>query len=286
MKAVTLIAAVTLTALSLTTARAFADNEPALASQDHCLDVEFRDHDIHVINAALYANLHIYLPFTVKDAIIGGGRLWAVEWQEDSPNVWVKPKNNTEVGATTSLTIIDHANHPYNFVVVRKEKPEYTCVAVELGGQLRRKKSNRLSPNEQRIADLQAQLEREKRDNVFKGERAQQLLTDVHKSAVRRVFADYRVTASIRTLKRLNIKDVREYVQSVHDDGTFTYVTFVKDAAGLISAKASYRGKEQLAAAEYHPLEKLQIIRGVYDSVTLTYDDAEITIIRGASDGS
>ena len=245
--------------------------EPALS----CRTINWKKGDIIRLQAQPYKQIHIALPENGIDVIMGDKELWALDWINN--RIFLKPTSRSSEGRSTTISAIGQSGNAYEFVVNRiAENAEVShCVYINAdGGLIARAAWSRPTDREAEITTVLgreiANL-RENNDNLARA------ATEGAANARKKVNTSYSWNRS--ALSRWGGAEV----DSVHDDGRFTYVRLKDDMQGLLAVSAEIDGKPQLLEYGYDAPSRTYQISGVFPKLVLRAGEQSMTVTRKTS---
>lgn len=252
---------------------------PALANDlanGRCKTVNWSPGDIVTVEASMYKSTHISLPEDALDIVWGSKELWEKEFIRS--HIFVKPLSAQPEGSESTATAVGASGASYEFRLVRVGKLSSHCVNLKSNGGMVNRANWDAKPSnpaaDAQIALLQSQL---LRANVEKA----QLATE----AVRQTSA---AVKSYRTALFSNYAwdegsgwFAKSGVETVQDDGRFTYIRLKSDNRGIMSITADIDGQPEVLEKVYDAAKREYRIAGVYPKFKLRAGDSEMTISRG-----
>ena len=255
-----------------------------------CTNVAWRPGQIIPVEAALYRQVHIALPENSVDVIWGAKELWEIGWVRN--HIFIKPLSETKIGEKTVVTVIGESNNSYNIIVRRAAQSEspVPCAIVTFansGGMLSDSKAWQMRENKQQ-AELnsqfaQQQLARE-RDRAVQDK--EKLLKSVDETS-REWARNYRksIYSNYKWNKATGFFAQEGTIDSVYDDGRFTYVKLKREGSALMSIIARIDGKDELLEFNFDAATKVYQISGVFPAFWMRADKSEVVITRGGAEG-
>lgn len=250
------------------------DREPALS----CRNIEWKPGDIIRLQAQPYKQIHVALPENGIDVIMGDKELWALDWINN--RIFIKPTSRSTEARSTTISAIGQSGNAYEFLVTRvPDNLEIShCVYIngEGGGLISRSawaKAAQYSPEgtaamSRELASLRernANLDRQLRENL--------------KAYRKKLYSQY--TWETGAFSRWNGGEV----ESVYDDGRFTFVRMKAGAQGLLTIMAEIEGRAMLLEYGYDAPTRTYQISGIFPKFTLRAGEQAMTITR-AQEGS
>jgi len=253
---------------------------------DRCRTVHWKSGDINFIDAQLYKQSHITLPEASIDVIMGDKELWTIDWVNN--HIFIKPGTAAEFGKETTLSAIGASGNAYEFLVRRLPSgtPMSHCVTLTTEGPMISRgaweKTNAIGavdPGQkqtvdalnQRLTDQQVAADREKRE-------LEKTLEKQGKDALRKyrkkIYTNYAWNSGS------GFFGSGTQIESVYDDGRFTYVSLKNDSTGLMSMTANIDGNKELLEFSYDAATKVYQINGIFPKFNMRAGDSEIIITR------
>lgn len=254
--------------VALTGSAAFAADVPG-----RCKVHNWSPGDIIEVEAQLYKQTHISLPEDALDVVWGPKDLWNQDFIKRS--VFLTPRSNQPEGRETTATAIGNSGNAYEFLVVRVPKMSSHCVIIKTGGSLVNKSNWDTRDNAQaaQIAALQQQLARAQADQVTAAAEAKRQTSAAVKSYRAALASNYDWSEGQGYF-------AKTAVESVQDDGRFTYIRLSNDNNGIMSVMAEIDGEQETIEKVYDASKREYRIAGVYPKFTLRAGKSELTITR------
>jgi type IV secretory pathway VirB9-like protein len=245
--------------------------EPALS----CRNINWKKGDIIRLQAQPYKQIHIALPENGIDVIMGDKELWALDWINN--RIFLKPTSRSSEGRSTTISAIGQSGNAYEFVVNRiSESAEVShCVYINTeGGLVSRAAWARPTDREVEISTVLGREISNLREN---NENLSRAAVEGAANARKKVNSSY--SWSRGAMSRWGGAEV----ESVHDDGRFTYVRLKDDAQGLVAVSAEIDGKAQLLEYGYDAPSRTYQISGIFPKLVLRAGEQSMTISRKSS---
>lgn len=229
--------------------------------------------DIIEVEAQLYKQTHISLPEDALDVVWGPKELWNQDFIKRS--VFITPRTNQPEGAETTATAIGNSGNAYEFRVVRVSKMMSHCVIIKTGGSLvnRANWDSRDDSRQAQITALQQQLVRAQADQVTAAAEVKRQTSAAVKSYRAALASNYDWTEGQGYFAKTT-------VESVQDDGRFTYIRLSNDNNGIMSVSAEIDGEQETIEKVYDASKREYRIAGVYPKFILRAGKSELTITR------
>lgn len=239
--------------------------EPALS----CRNIHWQRGDIIRLQAQPYKQVHVALPENGIDVIMGDKELWALDWINN--RIFIKPTSRSSEGRATTISAIGQSGNAYEFLVTRvPESAEIShCVYINAAdsGLITRSAWTVAEAGGEGSAREVAAL-RERNSNLERQSR------DGMKAYRKKLHSGYSWSAGVFT--RWHGGDV----ESVYDDGRFTYVRMKEGGQGLASIMGDMDGKPQLLEYSYDAPTRTYQISGIFRKLTLHSGQQTLAITR------
>lgn len=245
-------------------------NEPAMS----CRTINWKKGDIVRLQAQPYKQIHVALPENGIDVIMGDKELWALDWIGN--RIFLKPTSRSSEGRSTTISAIGQSGNAYEFVVNRvAESAEVAhCVYINAeGGLISRAAWSRPTDREQEISTVLGREIvnlREQNDNLGR------LGTEGMKNYRKKLNSDYGWS------KGAFSRWAGGEVESVYDDGRFTYVRMKEGGESLVSIMAEIDGKAQLLEYGFDAPSRTYQISGIFPKFMLRSGEQAMSITRKA----
>lgn len=254
---------------------------PAFANDlanGRCKTVNWSPGDIVTVEASMYKSTHISLPEDALDIVWGSKELWEKEFIRS--HIFVKPLSAQPEGSESTATAVGASGASYEFRLIRVGKLSSHCVNLKSsGGMLNRANwtANAKPSNpeaDEQIAVLQAQLLRATAEKTQLAAEAQRQTSMAVKSYRTALFSNYDWDTGTGWFAKSGI-------ETVQDDGRFTYIRLKSDNRGIMSISADIDGQSEVLEKVYDAPKREYRIAGVYPKFKLRAGDSEMTITRG-----
>ena len=247
---------------------AFAQGVPG-----RCNTYHWRPGDIIEVPAQLYKQTHISLPEDALDVVWGPKKLWDVEFIRN--NVFLNPTTSDKAGEETTATVIGNSGNAYHFSLKRTNDMKVHCIIVKTDGGLVNKTNwtGRDNALQAQVEQLQQQLVRAQAEKVSAAVEAQRQTSAAVKSYRAALASNYDWTEGQGYFAKTT-------VESVQDDGRFTYIRLSNDNNGLMSVVAEIDGQQEIIEKVYDAAKREYRIAGVYPKFILRAGKSELTITR------
>lgn len=239
-----------------------------------CEVIHWQSDHVYTIEGQINQATHVIFPISkAVNPVVGNGDLWHVESQAN--HVYLKPTDkDREDGKQSTLSFIGVNNHSYEFVLKRVASGAPECVVIQDNGGLMDKSwSQYQTPHQHVMKMLVSQLREEKKQ--VKNSR-DQIITQ-QRNALNRyrshIFSNY-------TWKGRGHWWGRHDINSVYDDGRWTYIRLNGDNKGIMSVYGIVSGHQELLQYHYDAQNKVYRVSGIYPRLVMIYDKNTIDIMR------
>lgn len=254
----------------------FATAKTIYAPLAQCTNISYAKGNIYEIETSLYKHTHVTLPEDALDVIWTTPELWKVDWKGSS--VFVKPTTSLPDGQETTLSIIGKYGNRYEFLVKRKKSLPVHCYNVVTSMPMihTTKQQNTDSKDanqsaviialQNELAALKATSDQAKKD----AERAAKDAMRLYKTTL---YTDY-------TWPKPTFAG-QGGIDSVWDDGRFTFIRVAKNSKTLLVVQGEIDGKKHMLDAPFDPATDIYTINGIFPKLVMRANDQEIVITRG-----
>jgi type IV secretory pathway VirB9-like protein len=245
-------------------------DQPALT----CRTVNWKKGDIIRLQAQPYKQVHVALPENGIDVIMGDKELWALDWIGN--RIFLKPTSHSNEGRSTTISAIGQSGNAYEFVVNRvPESSEVAhCVYINVdSGLISRGAWSKPSEREQEITTA---LGREIMSLREQNENIERQSKEGLKNYRKKLNSNYDWAKG--AMSRWNGGEI----DSVYDDGRFTYVRMKGDGESLTSIMADIDGKPQLLEYGFDSPSRTYQISGIFPKFNLRSGSQATSISRKA----
>lgn len=242
--------------------------EPALS----CRTVNWQRGQIIRLLAQPYKQVHVALPENGIDVIMGDKELWALDWIQN--RIFIKPTSRSSEGRSTTITAIGQSGQSYEFLVSRvAEGAEIShCVYLNADqGLISRAAWTQAAA----MGSGSESMAREMAGLRERNETAERQARDSMKAYRKKLNSNYRWSRGI--FSRWQGGDV----ESVYDDGRFTYVRMKEGGQGLVSITGEVDGKPMLLEYAYDAPTRTYQISGIFPKFVLRSGEQSLAISRG-----
>lgn len=252
--------------LSMITTVTFADST--------CKVIHWQPDHVYTIKGEINHATHVIFPFAeAVDPVVGNQQLWVVESKAN--HVFLKPTDiTTPDGQSTTLTYIDSHHQSYEFTLQRVTSGADNCVIIKTDGKLMDASWQHYQTPEQHLTQLlEAKLSAQKSSDK---KRAEAIIAQQRKAlnAYRsHIYTHY-------TWQQDSSWWHKNDINSVYDDGRWTYIRLNTDNKGIMSVSGMINGQKELLQYKYDATNKVYRIAGIYPELILSYDKMHITITR------
>jgi len=235
-----------------------------------CRSINWKKGDIVRLQAQPYKQVHVSLPERGIDVIMGDKELWALDWINSQ--IFIKPTSHASEGRSTTITAIGQSGNAYEFVVERvADRAEVAhCVYINGDSSLisrtawaqaaERNSDASLVREVAGLREQNATMERQARENM--------------KAYRRKLNSNYSWRSGV--FSRWNGGEV----ESVYDDGRFTYVRLKEDSQGLLAITGEVEGKPMMLEYSYDSPSRTYQISGLFPKLTLRSGEQALAITR------
>lgn len=245
-------------------------NQPALS----CRTIHWKKGDIIRLQAQPYKQVHVSLPENGIDVIMGDKELWALDWIGN--RIFLKPTSHASEGRSTTISAIGQSGNAYEFVVNRvSEAGEVAhCVYIDAeGSMISRAAWSKPSDREQEITTA---LGREIVNLREQNENIERQSKEGLKNYRKKLNSNYSWNQGM--FSRWNGGEI----ESVYDDGRFTYVRMKSDGEGLTAIMAELDGKEQVLEYGFDAPSRTYQISGIFPKFNLRSGSQATSVNRKA----
>lgn len=241
-----------------------------------CRVINWQPDRIYILTGSINMATHIIFPVAeAVDPVVGNHDLWNVEAKGN--HIFLKPNNeDNPEGKETTMTFIGQDNKSYEFILKRVKSDADTCVIINSRGSLLDNSWQSFqTPDQKLIGLLAAKLKSEKR-----------MATDSQEQIIdqqRRTLRDYRSHIYTKYSWKAYGQEARKTyhtINSVYDDGRWTYVHLNTDISGVMSIYGYIDGHKELLQYNYDDFNKVYQISGVYPLLYLRYRNHIVGIKR------
>jgi type IV secretory pathway VirB9-like protein len=243
-------------------------------SSEKCEVIHWQPDHVYTLTGSINYATHITMPVSSSvDPVVGNSDresstgLWHVEYRQGQNNLFFKPTDKRLAdGSQTNMTYVGDDGNSYEFILKRVDQPKYVCVVIEKnGGLMDGSWSHYQTPNQRLMKLLSVQLHQQ---NTQITRSDQQIISQQRKalSAYRsHIYTDYTWSG------RGDWWGTHD-VNSVYDDGRWTYIRLNTDNKGVMSVYGIVSGHQELLQYHYDAQNKVYRISGIYPALVLIYD--------------
>ena len=245
------------------------------AVQGRCKAYHWKPGDIIQVEAEVNKQTHISLPEEALDVVWGTKDLWDSEFIKN--NLFVRPLTLQPQGAETTSTAIGNSGNAYQFKIVRVKKLQSHCVIVTTKGNLvsRANWDSKEAMQQAQVQALQQQLARASVEKAQAVQEAQRQAREAIKSYRSAIYSKYEWSQGDGWFAGTAI-------ESVQDDGRFTYIRLKTDNRGIMSIVAEIDGKQEILESAYDAAKREYRVAGIYPKFALRAGNSEMTVTRGS----
>lgn len=250
--------------------------DSALASPPiMCETIHWRPGIVVNVDAQLYQHVDITLPEYAMDVIWGTKDLWETDWIRN--HIFLKPLTSLAQGRQTTLTAVGQSNNTYEFLVHRVAHASTPCYILTADGGLIHPAAWAVAENPQRqlVASLLQRLNQVSNDKVAAVRTIEHQARQAVKKYRQQIYTRYQWNHA-----KGWFADGGEIIDSVYDDGRFTYVRLTHDNRGLMSIYGKIDGRKDLLQYTYDERAHLYQISGIFPEFIMRSGESEITIKR------
>lgn len=245
----------------------------AEAAPERCKTYNWSPGDIITIETQMYKQTHIVLPENSLDVIYGTKDLWEQAFRMN--HIWMKPLTKEPEGQETTVSAIGSSGNSYEFKVVRVSNMRSHCAIIKATSGLINTNNwaGKDDAQNAQVAVLQQQLARasvEAANATAEGKRIAQAAVKSYRTSL---YSNYDWKGGSGWFATSG-------VESVQDDGRFTYIRLKSDSRGILSVLAEIDGTPEVLEKVYDASKREYKIAGVYPKFTLRAGDSEMTITR------
>lgn len=245
----------------------------------HCKEYNWKSGDIIPVEAQMFKTSSIKLPEDAFDVVWGSKGLWDTDYAKNY--LFIKPLTTKEAGLSTTITVVGKSGNSYEFLVKRVAKMESHCVAVLANGDLINKTAWRDSSNQeqQNYAALNSRIAQLQQENAV-------INANAKKEAERKASEAIKIYQAAVNSNYEWSKSSGWYaasgtvVESVHDDGRFTYIRLKSDARGLMEVSGEINGKKEVLESTYISETHTYKVSGIFPKLLLRADESDLVITR------
>ncbi len=251
----------------------FANSAPV----DMCGEFNWKPGYVIHAEAPMYEHVSIQLPEDSMDVVWAAKGLWEIEYVKNF--IFAKPLTEQPQGAETTVTAVGQSGNAYQIKLRRTAHPQNQCITVSTaGGMINRTAWQSAGGDASQGAQIQAltaqvaRLNAEKAEAARDGDRKAREAIRMYRSAIN---TNYEWTNAEGWYAAGG-----DVVESVHDDGRFTYVKLKSDNRGLMTIQAEIDGKKEILESTYDASTRTHKISGIFPKFVMRAGDSELTIIR------
>lgn len=245
--------------------------EEVMASR--CKEFNWKPGDVMLVEAQRWKQTHITLPEEALDVVWGNKVLWDNDFMKN--HIFVASNTDQPEGAETTISAIGSSGAAYEFKIRRVNQMTTHCVNIKSVSKFvnRSNWENKDSAAQMQVEVLQKQLAHasvERAQVVNESQRQTQMAIKSYRSAL---FSNYSWNEGSGWFASSG-------VESVQDDGRFTFIRLKSDSKGIMSVLAEIDGTPEVIEKTYDASKREYRIAGVYPKFKMRAGDSEITITR------
>jgi len=243
------------------------------APNKRCKTYDWKPGDVITVETARYKQTHITLPESALDVIWGPKELWEADNVEN--HIFVKPLSPEPQGKETTATAIGTSKNSYEFEFIRVDKLATHCVNINATGGLVKRQNwdSKDAQSDIRLMLLQQQIAKLTAEKAQASEESQRQAREAVKSYRSSITSNYDWTEGSGWFADGS-------VESVHDDGRFTYIRLKNDEKGIMSISAEIDGRMEILEKVYDATKREYRIAGIYPKFLLRAGKSEMTVSR------
>jgi len=260
-------------AAAVMSASALANNAPV----DMCGEFNWKPGYVIHAEAPMYEHVSIQLPEESMDVVWAAKGLWEIEYVKNF--IFAKPLTEQPQGLETTVTAVGVSGNAYQIKLRRTPHPQTQCITVSTaGGMINRTAWQSAGAEASQAGQVQAltaqvaRLTAEKAEAARDGDRKAREAIRMYRSAIN---TNYEWTNAEGWYAAGG-----DVVESVHDDGRFTYVKLKSDNRGLMTIQAEIDGKKEILESTYDASTRTHKISGIFPKFVMRAGDSELTITR------
>lgn len=243
------------------------------APNKRCKTYDWKPGDVITVETARYKQTHITLPESALDVVWGPKDLWESENVEN--HIFVKPLSAEPQGKETTATAIGTSKNAYEFEFVRVDKLTTHCVTINASGGLVKRQNwdSKDAQADMRIFLMQQQIAKLTAEKNQAAEESQRQANEAVKSYRSSITSNYEWTEGTGWFADGSI-------ESVHDDGRFTYIRLKNDEKGIMSISAEIDDRMEILEKVYDANKREYRIAGIYPKFLLRAGKSEMIVSR------
>jgi type IV secretory pathway VirB9-like protein len=203
--------------------------------------------------------------------IVGNNELWDVDYTHN--HVWVKPNTTLKEGGVTTISYIGESNKSYELLLKRSKGNHSVCYMITASKNMINKDAWSRSGNSNEALQQANTLALKRQKKVTKQIVVQ--TQDALKKYRKNIFTGYSVVEGEGWYSNNG-----NLIDSVYDDGRFTYIRVTDDSRGLMSVYGEVDGKQELLEFDYDAPTMVYQVSGVFPKFKMRAGDSELVIKR------
>lgn len=257
--------------LALLSAEASANEGPV----QRCKVYNWQPGDVITVEAQYNKQTSVKLPEDALDVVWGAKTLWESAFVKNY--IFTKPLTQQGGGAETTMTAVGNSGNSYEFLVRRVSNMRSHCVIVTTAGALinRSNWDSRDNAQAMQTQALTAQIARLNADKAAmekEGERKARDAVKLYRSSIN---TGYKWTTAEGWFAAGGA-----VIDSVHDDGRFTYIKLKSDNRGLMAVLGEIDGKKEVLESKYDADTRTYKVSGIFPKFTMRAGNSELVITR------
>lgn len=248
-------------------------SHPSVEVSKHCPVINWRPGDVVSLQVQLFSQVHITMPEDVFDVVWFPKDMWDGDHAKN--HVFISAKNTSTIGMSTGFTIVGNSQNSYEFEVTRVAKANTTCVVLNLNGSLidKRKWNQNEALMQSQIQALSQQI------NQLQSAK-QEVESDMPRREREAVKAYRSAITSNYLWEQGQGWFADTAIDSVHDDGRFTYIRLKNDNKGITSIEAEIDGEMQILEKTYDADKREFKVVGIYPKFILRAGNSQMVVTR------
>lgn len=240
-----------------------------------CREFNWKPGDVIPVESAMYRHVSIKLPEDSLDVVWGAKSLWEIGFVKQY--IFAKALTAEPQGAMTTVTVVGQSGNSYEFELRRVSQPKHQCVIVSTNGGLVNKAAwgqmdAQQGAKVQALTNEIAKLNAEKAELARDGDRKAREAIRLYSGSI---YTNYEWTQATGWFAGGG-----DIVESVHDDGRFTFVRLKSDNRGLMTIQAEIDGKKEILESTYDATSRTHKISGIFPKFVMRAGNSELTILR------
>ena len=235
------------------------------------------------VDSNILLGVHLQFPSKVKTLQLSSGpHLW--EGQHEDNSVWVRPKEDNATVDKVKLTVFLEDGRNYDFTVRQVAQVKgASCVVITdpppSHDALADRKAQEVAAQD--AATIQALNNRLRDQETRQRQIIDQLRSQIEQQAQDRIKSfQYAINTKYRWDVTNGSEDTRHLIDSVYDDGRFTYIRISTTAFGLPSITGKLNGNDAIIRKQYDDLTGVYTITGLFDQLQVSLGSYAVLIQR------